>query len=51
MGEVRPSLARRARVRTSPARGGGNLLAPVYGWFIEGFDTPDLQETKALFDE
>ena len=27
------------------------LLAPVYGWFTEGFDTPDLQEAKALLDE
>jgi predicted ATPase len=26
------------------------LLAPVYGWFIEGFDTPDLKEAKALLD-
>jgi len=24
------------------------LLAPVYGWFTEGFDTHDLQEAKAL---
>jgi predicted ATPase len=24
------------------------LLAPVYGWFTEGFDTPDLQEAKTL---
>jgi predicted ATPase len=24
------------------------LLAPVYGWFTEGFDTADLQEAKAL---
>jgi predicted ATPase len=24
------------------------LLAPVYGWFTEGFDTRDLQEAKAL---
>ena len=24
------------------------LLAPIYGWFTEGFDTPDLQEAKAL---
>jgi predicted ATPase len=24
------------------------LLAPVYGWFTEGFDTRDLKETKAL---
>jgi predicted ATPase len=27
---------------------GHDLLAPVYGWFTEGFDTPDLQEAKAL---
>jgi predicted ATPase len=27
------------------------LLAPVYGWFTEGFDTPDLVEAKALIDE
>jgi predicted ATPase len=26
------------------------LLAPVYGWFTEGFDTPDLREAKALLD-
>jgi predicted ATPase len=24
------------------------LLAPLYGWFTEGFDTTDLQEAKAL---
>jgi len=28
-----------------------NLLAPVYGWFTEGFDTPDLKEAKALLEE
>jgi predicted ATPase len=27
------------------------LLAPVYGWFTEGFDTRDLMEAKALLDE
>jgi predicted ATPase len=26
------------------------LLAPVYGWFTEGFDTADLQEAKAPLD-
>jgi predicted ATPase len=25
-----------------------HLLAPVYGWFTEGFDTPDLKDAKAL---
>ena len=28
-----------------------DLLAPVYDWFTEGFDTPDLVEAKALLDE
>jgi predicted ATPase len=28
-----------------------DFLAPVYGWFTEGFDTPDLKEAKALLDE
>jgi predicted ATPase len=27
------------------------LLAPIYGWFTEGFDTPNLQEAKALLEE
>ena len=27
------------------------LLAPVYGWFTEGFDTFDLKEAKGLLDE
>jgi predicted ATPase len=28
-----------------------HLLAPIYGWFTEGFDTTDLQEAKALLEE
>ena len=28
-----------------------DLLAPVYGWFTEGFDTLDLKEAKALLQE
>jgi len=28
-----------------------DLLAPMYGWFTEGFDTLDLKEAKALLDE
>ena len=28
-----------------------DLLAPVYGWFTEGFGTPDLKEAKSLLDE
>ena len=27
------------------------LLAPIYGWFTEGFDTADLQEAQALLEE
>jgi predicted ATPase len=29
---------------------GRDLLAPVYGWFTEGFDTLDLKQAKALLD-
>ncbi len=32
-------------------RQAGELLAPVYGWFTEGFDTLDLKEAKVLLDE
>ena len=44
------SLARlrRDQGRRAEAR---DLLAPIYGWFTEGFDTPDLKEAKALLDE
>jgi len=44
------SLARlrRDQGRRAEAR---DLLAPVYGWFTEGFDTADLWEAKALLDE
>jgi predicted ATPase len=27
------------------------LLAPIYGWFTEGFDTSDLKDARKLFDE
>jgi hypothetical protein len=27
------------------------LLAEIYGWFTEGFDTPDLREAKSLLDQ
>jgi predicted ATPase len=44
------SLARlrRDQGRRAEARG---LLAPVYGWFTEGFDTPVLKEAKLLLEE
>ena len=28
-----------------------DLLAPVHGWFTEGFDTADLKDAKALLDQ
>ena len=28
-----------------------DLLGPIYNWFTEGFDAPDLKEAKALLDE
>ena len=44
------SLARlwRDRGKRQQAR---DLLAPVYGWFTEGFDTADLKDAKALLDQ
>jgi predicted ATPase len=27
------------------------MLAEIYGWFTEGFDTPDLKDAKALLDQ
>jgi class 3 adenylate cyclase/predicted ATPase len=44
------SLARlcRDQCRHAEAR---DLLGPVYGWFTEGFDTPDLKRAKALLEE
>ena len=50
--ELRTALSlarlRRDQGRRAEAR---ELLAPVYGWFTEGFDTPDLREAKTLLDE
>jgi len=44
------SLARlwQSQSRTAEAR---DLLAPVYNWFTEGFDTQDLKDAKALLEE
>jgi predicted ATPase len=41
------SLARLWRDQGKPQQA-RELLAPVYGWFTEGFDTRDLKEAKAL---
>ena len=44
------SLARLWREQSRRAEA-HDLLAPLYGWFTEGFDIPDLKDGKALLDE
>ena len=44
------SMARLWRDQGNPQQA-RELLAPVYGWFTEGFDTLDLKEAKSLLDE
>ena len=41
------SAAARDQGRCAEAR---DLLSPVYGWFTEGFGTPDLKDAKALLE-
>ncbi len=49
---MRGRWERRSYPLTTPRSTQRNpLFAPVYGWFTEGFDTPDLKEAKALLDE
>jgi predicted ATPase len=43
------SMARLWRDQSKPQQA-RELLAPIYGWFTEGFDTLDLKEAKALLD-
>ena len=53
-GAISPPLlaiaAHRAKMRGRRADA-RDLLAPIYGWFTEGFDTLDLKEAKGLLDE
>jgi len=55
--EARSLELRAARDLASMLAGRGerqqayDLIAPVYEWFTEGFDTPDLKEAKALIDK
>jgi predicted ATPase len=44
------SMARLWRYQGEPQQA-RELLAPVYGWFTEGFDTLDLKEAKKLLNE
>ena len=39
------------RLQSDPVGKAYDLLAPVYGWFTEGFDTKDLQDAKSLLAE
>jgi predicted ATPase len=44
------SLARLRRQQGRPQEAAA-LLAPIYAWFTEGFDTADLQAARTLLDE
>jgi predicted ATPase len=46
-----PSLATSMKLSAASAQEARDLLAPVYGWFTEGFDTRDLKEANALLNE
>jgi predicted ATPase len=50
--ELRAAMSMARLWRDQGKRGEArDLLAPVYGWFTEGFDTLDLKEAKALLEE
>jgi class 3 adenylate cyclase/predicted ATPase len=51
LGELRAACSL-ARLWRDQGKGNeaGDLLRPIYAWFTEGFDTPDLKEAKALLD-
>jgi predicted ATPase len=50
--ELRAAMSMARLWRDQGKRGEArDLLAPVYGWFTEGFDTRDLKEAKVLLDE
>jgi predicted ATPase len=49
--ELRAAMSMARLLRDQGKRGEArDLLAPIYGWFTEGFDTLDLKEAKALLD-
>ena len=49
--ELRAAEHGAALARSGQAEEARDLLAPVYGWFTEGFDTRDLKEAKVLLNE
>lgn len=51
MGAARRTSLARLRAEAGERAEAHDLLAPVHGWFTEGFDTPDLIEAKALLEQ
>jgi len=50
--ELRAALSlSRLRQQQEQRQAARELLAPIYGWFTEGFDTADLRDAKALLEE
>ena len=47
----KPPLPCAALARQGKRAEARDLLGPIYNWFIEGFDAPDLKDAKALLDE
>ena len=47
--ELRAAMSLARLWQQQGKRGARDLLAPIYGWFTEGFDTADLQEARALW--
>jgi len=44
------TMLARMLAQTGDRRRAIDLLAPIYGWFVEGFDSTDLREAKAVLD-
>ena len=50
--ELRTTMSLARLLASQPRRDEARaMLAEIYGWFTEGFDTPDLKDAKALLDE
>jgi predicted ATPase len=50
--ELRAAMSlSRLRQQQGKRKEARTLLGEIYGWFTEGFDTPDLKQAKALLDE
>ena len=48
---VQPQSRSRDRARRRWHPDARDLLMPIYGWFTEGFETPDLKDARVLLDE